>query len=221
MSTQQAESNVQSLIDLSIDATPHQMKGIGNGRQDVQCLLLETWKSLQECSDPMNSMELVIFVSIWGEMPNSCWVSWKTKFREIELGFWMYIWRHTSIMESLIFLCFFVFMGWQISKELSIGGIFQFVMSRLRKKHHLNVNVRKWGFMFAKCTVCESLKDLISKLWKNRNEVLEYEVKLRKHIFHQKSCRNLYHTWRIKLVQQRMSSYALFMTRWTMQKLCF
>jgi hypothetical protein len=64
MSTQQAESNVQSLIDLSIDATPHQMKGIGNGRQDVQCLLLETWKSLQECSDPMNSMELVIFVSI-------------------------------------------------------------------------------------------------------------------------------------------------------------
>jgi len=29
----------------------------------------------------------------------------------------------------------------QINKELNIGGIFQFVMGRLRKKHHLNVDV--------------------------------------------------------------------------------
>jgi hypothetical protein len=57
MSTQQVESNVQSLIDLYVDIMPHQMKGIGNGRQDVQCLLLETWKSLQEHSDQMNYME--------------------------------------------------------------------------------------------------------------------------------------------------------------------
>jgi hypothetical protein len=32
---QHAESNVQSLIDLCVDTMPHQMKGIGNGRQDV------------------------------------------------------------------------------------------------------------------------------------------------------------------------------------------
>ncbi len=31
-----------------------------------------------------------------------------------------------------------------------------------------------------KCVVCESLKDLISKLGKNSNEVLEYEAKLKK-----------------------------------------
>jgi hypothetical protein len=30
-----------------------------------------------------------------------------------------------------------------ISKELSIGGISQFAMSRLRKKHHLNIDVQK------------------------------------------------------------------------------
>jgi hypothetical protein len=35
MSTQQAESNVQSLIDLFINTMSHQMKGIGNGKQDV------------------------------------------------------------------------------------------------------------------------------------------------------------------------------------------
>jgi hypothetical protein len=70
-------------------------------------------------------------------------------------------------------------------------------MSRLRKRHHLNVNVQKQGFMFVKSTICESLKDLISKLGKNNIEVLEYKVELRKHTVHQESCKNLYHTWRI------------------------
>jgi hypothetical protein len=51
------KSNVQSLIDLSTDTMPHQMKGIGNGRSDVQCLLLKTWKSLQEKSDQINYSE--------------------------------------------------------------------------------------------------------------------------------------------------------------------
>jgi hypothetical protein len=37
-------------------------------------------------------------------------------------------------------------------------------MKRLRKRHHLNVDVRKRGHVLAKCTMCESLKDLISKL---------------------------------------------------------
>jgi len=74
-------------------------------------------------------------------------------------------------------------------------------MSRLRKRHNLNVDVRKQGFVFTKCIVCESLKDLISKLGKNCNEVLEYEAKLRKHILHQKSCRNLFHTWKKELVR--------------------
>jgi len=61
--------------------------------------------------------------------------------------------------------------------------------------------VRKQGSLFVKCTICESLKDLISKLGKNSNDALEYEVKLRKHILHQELCRNLYHIWRIVLVQ--------------------
>jgi hypothetical protein len=43
--------------------------------------------------------------------------------------------------------------------------------------------------MFAKCNVCESLKDLISKLGKHNNNAIEYEMKLKKQIFHQKLCR--------------------------------
>jgi hypothetical protein len=87
-------------------------------------------------------------------------------------------------MEKLIFIYLFVFVSLQISKELSVKGISQFAMSRLKRKHHLNVDVQKWGLVFVKSIVCESLKDLISKLGKNNNEVLEYEVKLRKYILH-------------------------------------
>jgi hypothetical protein len=49
MSTNQTESNVQSLIHLTMDIMSNQMKGIGlNGRQDVRCLLHEFWKSFQK-----------------------------------------------------------------------------------------------------------------------------------------------------------------------------
>ncbi len=66
MSTQQAESNVQSSIDLFVDTMSNQIKGIGNGRQDVQRLLLETWNSLQEHNDQVYYMERpTFFVSIW------------------------------------------------------------------------------------------------------------------------------------------------------------
>jgi hypothetical protein len=40
-----------------MDMMPHQMKGIGNGRQDVQHFLPETWKSLQEYNNQVNYME--------------------------------------------------------------------------------------------------------------------------------------------------------------------
>jgi hypothetical protein len=40
-------------------------------------------------------------------------------------------------------------------------------MNHLKKKIHLNVDVKKCGSNFAKCTICESLKDLISKVGQN------------------------------------------------------
>jgi len=68
-------------------------------------------------------------------------------------------------------------------------------MGRLSKRHHLNVDVRKKGSIFAKCTMCESLKDLISKLGQTSSDTKEYELKLRKHLLHdQESCISLYHT---------------------------
>jgi len=71
-------------------------------------------------------------------------------------------------------------------------------MNMLKKNHHLNVDVRKKGYVFAKYIVCDSLKDLISKLGKNSCDVREYELKLKKQLLHQELCKSLYYTWRFE-----------------------
>jgi hypothetical protein len=43
---------------------PHQMKGIGDGRQDVCLILLDTWRTMQKHSDQV-SMECFIFVVLY------------------------------------------------------------------------------------------------------------------------------------------------------------
>jgi hypothetical protein len=58
----------------------------------------------------------------------------------------------------------------QMNKDLGIGRIFQLSMNMLEKRHYLNVDVQKRRLIFAKCTMCESLKDLISKLGRNNND---------------------------------------------------
>jgi hypothetical protein len=79
----------------------------------------------------------------------------------------------------------------------------QSTMSELKKKHHFNVDVKKRDSIFEKCTMCESLKDLISKLENNNNDAKEYELKLKKHLLHQESYKSLYHTWRFEFMQSK------------------
>jgi hypothetical protein len=94
-------------------------------------------------------------------------------------------------------------------------------MSWLKKRHRLNVGVQKWRLVFTKCTICESLKDLISKLGKHSNNAREYEVKLRKHILHQKSCRNLYHTWRIESIWSKEEFLCVIHDKMDQTKIAF
>jgi hypothetical protein len=74
-------------------------------------------------------------------------------------------------------------------------------MNQLKRKYYLNVDVLKRGSTFTKCTVCESLKGLISKVRKNNVSVKEHELKLKRHNNHQESCRHLYHNWKVELIQ--------------------
>jgi len=76
-------------------------------------------------------------------------------------------------------------------------------MSQLRKKYHLNIDVRKRSSTFTKCTICESLKDLILKVGKNSVNAKEHELKLKRHNKHQKSYKHLYHNWKTELIQSK------------------
>jgi hypothetical protein len=82
----------------------------------------------------------------------------------------------------------------QISKGLNIDEVSQFAMSQLRKKYHFNVDVQKRGSTFAKCIVCEYLKDLMSKVGKNSVNAKEHKLKLKRHNKHQELCKHLYHS---------------------------
>ncbi len=97
------------------------------------------------------------------------------KFKKLRSGY-DYFWVHVSMIAPFIILMFSITFL-QINKKLNIGGIIQSTMSRLRKRHHFNVDVQKRGSIFAQCIMCESFKDLILKLGKNNSDVQEYELK--------------------------------------------
>jgi len=90
-----------------------------------------------------------------------------------------------------------------INKELNIDEVFQFAMNQLKRKYHLNVDLRKRGSTFAKCIVCKSLKDSISKVGKNNASAKDHELKLKKHNKHQESCRHLYHSCKAESIQSK------------------
>jgi hypothetical protein len=91
-------------------------------------------------------------------------------------------------------------------------------MSRLTKQKKLNMNVQKRGSIFAKYTVCESLKELISKARKNNPSVKEHEIKLKKHNIH-KNFVGIYITLeKMNLCNLKKISYVQFMIRCTILK---
>lgn len=84
----------------------------------------------------------------------------------------------------------------QTSTSFGIQSVSQSTVSRLRNSVFRNVDVRKGGFNFSKCSECEHYKDLIDMSIKGSEERENLKRELRKHNNHQGSCRNLYHAWR-------------------------
>jgi hypothetical protein len=87
-------------------------------------------------------------------------------------------------------------------------------MNKLKKRHDLNVDVRKKGSIFAKCIVCETLRDLISKLGRNSSDVKEYEPKLTSCINSPAEAYTIFGS--LSLCVPKMNSYVLSMTKWIM-----
>jgi hypothetical protein len=67
-------------------------------------------------------------------------------------------------------------------------------MNQLKKKYDFNVDVQRRGSNFAKCVVCESFKNFISKVGKNSASGKEHELKLKRHNKNQELCVCLYHS---------------------------
>jgi hypothetical protein len=153
-----------------VDVMPHQMKGIGNGRQDVCFLIPNTWKNIRQKNNEVGSN----FAYLHYICKTICHFLLLVLVNANKV-----LW----IFSSKPFFCFWGVIL-QISKELNIDEVFQFVINQLMKKYHLNVNVQKGGSTFAKCIVCESLKDLISKVRKNSASAKEHEFKLKRHNKH-------------------------------------
>jgi len=57
-------------------------------------------------------------------------------------------------------------------------------MSQLKKKYDFNIDVQIRGSNFAKCAICESLKNFISKVGKSNASGKEHELKLKMHNKH-------------------------------------
>jgi hypothetical protein len=102
--------------------------------------LLETWKILQECGDLVNCMEwATLFVSIWRQTFGGYHVFFVKKYFSRKWKGFLNVYLVTYIYYGEANISLF------LSKELNIGGISQFAMNRLRKRHHVNVDVRKQG----------------------------------------------------------------------------
>jgi hypothetical protein len=63
----------------------------------------------------------------------------------------------------------------QINNDLSIKKNSHSIMNRLKKRHHLDVDMRNRILVLAKCIMCESLKDFISKLGRKNIDAKEHE----------------------------------------------
>ena len=95
----------------------------------------------------------------------------------------------THFVLSSCFLCL------QTNSRLGLPSVSQPSFSQIRKKVFSNVDVKKFGCMFSKCTEYKLLKDFIQKAVKGSDDWFSLRTTLNNHLRHQESCRRLYHSW--------------------------
>jgi hypothetical protein len=94
-------------------------------------------------------------------------------------------------------------------------------MNCLRKKYHLNVDVKKRGSNLAKCIICESLKDLISKVGKNSVGAKNMKWNYRNMTFTKNHVDQFITLGELNQSNPKRSIFISSMTRWTTPKLLF
>lgn len=77
----------------------------------------------------------------------------------------------------------------------------QSAISRLRKAHFKNVEVKAVGSNFSKCTECDFLVEFIAKYPRGCDEWQALVDNRERHLNYQRACRNVYSGWTAQSVQ--------------------
>jgi hypothetical protein len=77
-----------------------------------------------------------------------------------------------------------------------MDDVSQSAVSRMKKRVFKNVEVKKGGSTFSKCSECNELKEFIAAAAKGSPEAVYHQRLYDAHVAHQQSCRRLYYSWR-------------------------
>jgi hypothetical protein len=80
--------------------------------------------------------------------------------------------------------------------EYGLPVVSQSAVSRIKKELFNNVAIKPMGSTFAKCTLCDSLQQYISRSVKRSLEYVAFVKQRSMHLNHQVACRRVYHSWR-------------------------
>jgi hypothetical protein len=83
----------------------------------------------------------------------------------------------------------------QTNVEYGLSVVSQSVVSRIKKELFNKVAIKPVGSIFAKCMLCASLQQYISRSVKGSPEYVAFDKQRSMHLNHQAACRRIYHSW--------------------------
>jgi len=89
----------------------------------------------------------------------------------------------------------------QVNGICNLEPVSQSAISRLRKAHFKNVEVKAVGSNFSKCTECDFLVEFIAKYPRGCDEWQALVDDRERHLSYQRACRNVYSGWSAQSVQ--------------------
>jgi hypothetical protein len=84
----------------------------------------------------------------------------------------------------------------QVNARFGMDAVSKSVVSRIKKRAFRNVDVKKAGSTFSKCSECMELKEFQCAATRNSAEKKKWQRHFDEHMAHHLSCQKLYYSWR-------------------------
>ena len=98
---------------------------------------------------------------------------------------------------------------------LKLKPVSQSTISNIKKRSFRNVDIKKVGSNFSKCSECDFLKNFIACTPQGTEEWQTLINNLQKHLQYQSGCQKLYHSWYNEGLLALQNFFASYMIRWT------